>query len=59
MNGYLRGTLLAALPGIAIAGGGGGSSNPPGAPAPTVVGGLSPGLGQVIRHVSGAFAESS
>jgi predicted dienelactone hydrolase len=40
MNGFLRGTLLAALPGIALAlagcdGGGGG--NPPGASAPTVV----------------------
>src|SRR3990170_4694315 len=41
MNGFLRGTLLAALSGIALAlagcGGGGGSSNPPGASAPTVV----------------------
>ena len=41
MNGYLRGTLLAALPGIALAlagcGGGGVSGNPPGAPAPTAV----------------------
>ncbi|MGB5197921.1 MAG: hypothetical protein WBN64_12745 [Candidatus Deferrimicrobium sp.] len=40
MNGYLRGTLLAALSGIAlaIAGcGGGDGSNPGGAPAPTVV----------------------
>ena len=41
MNGSLRGTLLAALAGIALTlagcGGGGGSSNPPGAPAPTVV----------------------
>src|SRR3990170_2013297 len=41
MNGFLRGTLLAALSGIALAlagcGGGGGSSNPPGAAAPTAV----------------------
>src|SRR5512143_4379866 len=40
MNGFLRGTLLAALSGIALAlAGCGGSSggNPPGAPAPTVV----------------------
>ena len=41
MNGFLRGTLLAALSGIAIAlagcGGGGGGGNPPGASAPTVV----------------------
>ena len=41
MNGFLRGTLLAALSGIALAvagcGGGGGGSNPPGALAPTVV----------------------
>ncbi len=41
MNGFLRGTLLAALSGIALAlagcGGGGGDSNPPGASAPTVV----------------------
>jgi predicted dienelactone hydrolase len=41
MNGFLRGTLLTALSGIALAlagcGGGGGSSNPPGASAPTVV----------------------
>jgi len=40
MNGFLQGTLLAALSGIALtlAGcGGGGSSNPPGASAPTVV----------------------
>jgi predicted dienelactone hydrolase len=39
MNGYLRGTLLTALSGIALAlgGCGGGGSNPPGAPAPTVV----------------------
>jgi predicted dienelactone hydrolase len=41
MNGFLRGTLLAALSGIALAlagcGGGGGSSNPPGASAPAVV----------------------
>jgi len=41
MNGFLRGTLLAALSGIALAlagcGGGGGSSNPPGASAPTAV----------------------
>ncbi len=41
MNGYLRGTLLAALSGIALAiagcGGGGDGSNPGGAPAPTVV----------------------
>ena len=41
MNGFLRGTLSAALAGIALAlagcGGGGGSSNPPGASAPTAV----------------------
>ena len=41
MNGFLRGSLLAALLGIALAlagcGGGGGSSNPPGASAPTAV----------------------
>jgi predicted dienelactone hydrolase len=38
MNGFLRGTLLAALSGIALAGCvGGGGSNPPGASAPTVV----------------------
>ena len=38
MNGFLRGTLLAALSGIALAlAGCGGSSNPPGASAPTVV----------------------
>ena len=41
MNGFLRGTLLAVLSGIALSlagcGGGGGSSNPPGASAPTVV----------------------
>ncbi|MGB7631300.1 MAG: hypothetical protein WBM29_09490 [Candidatus Deferrimicrobium sp.] len=40
MNGFLRGTLLAALSVIALAlagCGGGGSSNPPGASAPTVV----------------------
>ena len=41
MNGFLRGTLLAALLGIALAltgcGGGGGSINPPGASAPTDV----------------------
>ena len=39
MNGFLRGTLLAALLAIALAGcgGGGGGSNPPGASAPTVV----------------------
>ena len=40
MNGFLRGTLLAALSGIALvlAGcGGGGGGNPPGASAPTVV----------------------
>jgi predicted dienelactone hydrolase len=41
MNGFLRGTLLAALSGIALAlagcGGGVGSSNSPGASAPTVV----------------------
>ena len=41
MNGFLRGSLLAALSGIALAlagcGGGGGGSNPPGASAPTVV----------------------
>ena len=41
MNGFLRGTLLAALSGIALAlagcGGDGGSSNPPGASAPTAV----------------------
>ena len=41
MNGFLRGTLLAALSGIALAlagcGAGGGSGNPPGAPAPTAV----------------------
>jgi predicted dienelactone hydrolase len=40
-NGFLRGTLLAVLSGIALVlvgcGGGGGSSNPPGASAPTVV----------------------
>jgi len=41
MNGFLRGTLLAALSGIALVlvgcGGGGDSSNPPGASAPTAV----------------------
>ena len=41
MNGYLRGSLLAALSGVAFAlagcGGGGGGGNPPGASAPTVV----------------------
>ena len=40
MNGFLRGTFLAALSGIALAlagCGGGGDSNPPGASAPTVV----------------------
>ena len=41
MNGFLRGSLLAALLGIVLAlagcGGGGGSSNPPGASAPTAV----------------------
>ncbi len=39
MNRFLRGTLLAALSGIAFAGcgSGGGNSNPPGASAPTVV----------------------
>src|SRR5512140_553266 len=39
MDGFLRGTLLAALSGIALAlaGCGGGDSNPPGASAPTVV----------------------
>ena len=40
MNGFLRGTLLAALSGVALAlagCGGGGGSNPPGAPAPTAV----------------------
>src|SRR5512140_2269106 len=41
MNGFLRGTLLATLSGIALAlagcGGGGVDSNPPGASAPTVV----------------------
>jgi predicted dienelactone hydrolase len=40
MNGYLRGGLLAALSGIALAlagCGGGGGGNPPGASAPTVV----------------------
>src|SRR5512140_617563 len=41
MNGFLRGVVLAALSGIAIAlagcGGGDGGGNPPGAPAPTVV----------------------
>jgi predicted dienelactone hydrolase len=41
MNGFLRGSLLAALLGIVLAlagcGGGGGSSNPPGAEAPTAV----------------------
>ena len=40
MNGFLRGTLLAALSGIALAlvgCGGGGGSNPPGASAPTAV----------------------
>jgi predicted dienelactone hydrolase len=41
MNGFLRGTLLAALSGVALAlagcGGGGGGSNPPGASAPNVV----------------------
>ena len=39
MYGFMRGTLLAALAGIALAlaGCGGGSSNPPGAPAPTTV----------------------
>jgi predicted dienelactone hydrolase len=39
MNGFLRGTLLAALSGIALAlaGCGGGGGNPSGAPAPTVV----------------------
>ena len=41
MNGFMRGSLLAALLGIALAlagcGGGGGSSNTPGASAPTAV----------------------
>ena len=41
MNGFLRGTLLAALSGFGLAlagcGVGGGGSNPPGATAPTVV----------------------
>src|SRR5450759_1533397 len=39
MNGFLRGLLLAALSGIALAGcgGGGDDSNPPGASAPTAV----------------------
>ena len=41
MNGFLRGSLLAALLGIALAlagcGGGGGSGNTPGASAPTAV----------------------
>ena len=41
MNGFLRGTLLAGLSGIALmlagCGGGGGGSNPPGASAPTAV----------------------
>ena len=41
MNGFLRGSLLAVLSGIALAlagcGGGGGSSNPPGTSAPTAV----------------------
>ncbi|MFA6147031.1 MAG: hypothetical protein WC899_02350 [bacterium] len=41
MNGFLRGSLLAFLSGIAVAlagcGGGGGGSNPPGDSAPTVV----------------------
>ena len=40
MNGFLRGTLLAALLGIALAlagCGGGGGGNPPGGAAPTVV----------------------
>ncbi|HZW36123.1 MAG: alpha/beta hydrolase family protein [Deltaproteobacteria bacterium] len=41
MNGFLRGMLLGALSGIALAlagcGGGGGSSNPPGASAPTAI----------------------
>lgn len=41
MNGFLRGTLLAALSGLALAlagcGSGGGSNNPPGASAPTAV----------------------
>ncbi len=39
MNEFLRGSLLAVLLGIALAGcgGGGGSSNPPGASAPTAV----------------------
>jgi hypothetical protein len=41
MNGFLRGTLLAVLSGVALAlvgcGGGGSGSNPPGASAPTVV----------------------
>jgi predicted dienelactone hydrolase len=39
MEGFLRGKMLAALAGIALAlaGCGGGSSNPPGAPAPTAV----------------------
>ena len=38
MNGFLRGTLLAALSGIALAFAGcGGSSDPPGTPAPAVV----------------------
>jgi hypothetical protein len=39
MNGFLRGTLLAALSGIALAlvGCGGGGDNSPGASAPTAV----------------------
>lgn len=40
MNGFLRGSLLAVLSGIALAGcggGGGGSNNPPGASGPTTV----------------------
>ena len=39
MNGFLRGLLLAALSGIALAGcgGGGDDSNPPGASTPTAV----------------------
>jgi predicted dienelactone hydrolase len=41
MNGFMRGSLLAALSGVALAlagcGGGGGGGNPPGASAPTVV----------------------
>ena len=47
MNGFLRGTLLAVLSGIALslAGcvGGGGSSDPPGASAPTRESGMTTG----------------